>query len=104
MMSDTSQGPDWWIASDGKWYPPEQHPDHRVPSSTPPPDSAPNMTQPAPIAPSSPMPPASPLPPPVPAPIGYPGVPQKTNGMAVTSLVLGIVWIDRKSTRLNSSH
>jgi len=23
-MSDTSQGPGWWIASDGKWYPPEQ--------------------------------------------------------------------------------
>ncbi|MEJ6511449.1 MAG: hypothetical protein QNL59_04810 [Actinomycetota bacterium] len=25
-MSDTSQGPDWWQASDGKWYPPEQAP------------------------------------------------------------------------------
>lgn len=23
-MSDTSQGPDWWKASDGKWYPPQQ--------------------------------------------------------------------------------
>lgn len=22
-MSDTSQGPGWWLASDGKWYPPE---------------------------------------------------------------------------------
>lgn len=22
-MSDTQQGPDWWMASDGKWYPPE---------------------------------------------------------------------------------
>jgi hypothetical protein len=22
-MSDVSQGPDWWIASDGKWYPPQ---------------------------------------------------------------------------------
>jgi len=22
-MSDTSQGPGWWQASDGKWYPPE---------------------------------------------------------------------------------
>lgn len=21
-MSDTQQGPDWWLASDGKWYPP----------------------------------------------------------------------------------
>ncbi len=25
-MSDASQGPGWWIASDGKWYPPELHP------------------------------------------------------------------------------
>jgi hypothetical protein len=22
-MSDTSQGPDWWQESDGKWYPPQ---------------------------------------------------------------------------------
>jgi len=21
-MSDTPAGPDWWLASDGKWYPP----------------------------------------------------------------------------------
>lgn len=92
-MSDTSQGPDWWMASDRKWYPPEQHPDHKAPGSEPAGDSAPNVTQPWPIAPSSPTAPASSLPPPVPAPIGYPGVPQKTNGMAVASLVLGIVWI-----------
>ena len=26
-MSDVSQGPGWWLASDGKWYPPEQSPD-----------------------------------------------------------------------------
>ncbi|WP_334141985.1 DUF4190 domain-containing protein [Rhabdothermincola sp.] len=25
-MSDTSQGPGWWQASDGKWYPPEAAP------------------------------------------------------------------------------
>ncbi len=25
-MSDMSQGPGWWIASDDKWYPPESHP------------------------------------------------------------------------------
>ncbi len=25
-MSDTSQGPGWWQASDGRWYPPESHP------------------------------------------------------------------------------
>ena len=25
-MSDQSQGPGWWVASDGKWYPPDQAP------------------------------------------------------------------------------
>jgi hypothetical protein len=28
-VSDTSQGPGWWLASDGKWYPPELHPSRR---------------------------------------------------------------------------
>jgi hypothetical protein len=56
-MSDTSEGPGWWLASDGKWYPPE--------SSLPPP------------------PPAAPM-----APVA-----QKTNGLAIASLVLGILWL-----------
>jgi hypothetical protein len=30
-MSDVSQGPGWWIASDDKWYAPEQHPDYVPP-------------------------------------------------------------------------
>lgn len=30
-MSDTSQGPGWWQASDGKWYPPQ---DDAAPTST----------------------------------------------------------------------
>lgn len=34
-MSDTSQGPGWWQASDGKWYPPEQ-----APAAAPPPPPA----------------------------------------------------------------
>jgi uncharacterized RDD family membrane protein YckC len=33
-MSEVSQGPGWWQASDGKWYPPEQHPNYS--SSEPP--------------------------------------------------------------------
>ncbi len=28
-MSDVSQGHGWWIASDGKWYPPDLHPSVR---------------------------------------------------------------------------
>lgn len=35
-MSDVSQGPGWWQASDGKWYPPEQHPDPQAQAPAPP--------------------------------------------------------------------
>ena len=38
-MSDVSQGPGWWQASDGKWYPPEQHPTPQA--SAPPPTGGP---------------------------------------------------------------
>ena len=31
-MSDVSQGEGWWIASDGKWYPPEATPQYPTPS------------------------------------------------------------------------
>lgn len=34
-MSDVSQGPGWWLASDGKWYPP-----HTAPQATVPPDAS----------------------------------------------------------------
>jgi hypothetical protein len=30
-VSDYSQGPGWWQASDGKWYPPEQAPGYQTP-------------------------------------------------------------------------
>ena len=30
-MSDVSQGPGWWQASDGKWYSPEQAPGYQAP-------------------------------------------------------------------------
>ena len=41
-------GPGWWLASDGRWYPPQ------------------------------------------PAPVAYA---QRTNGMAIASMVLGILWL-----------
>jgi uncharacterized RDD family membrane protein YckC len=50
-MADVSQGPGWWIASDGKWYPPHLHPS--VVLAPPPPgsygsaDPQPASTQPA---------------------------------------------------------
>jgi uncharacterized RDD family membrane protein YckC len=30
-MSNVSQGPGWWMASDHKWYPPESHPGYQPP-------------------------------------------------------------------------
>jgi hypothetical protein len=38
-MSDTAQGADWWLASDGKWYPPAS----RLPVAPPPPPPVPNQ-------------------------------------------------------------
>lgn len=35
-MSEQSQGPGWWRASDGRWYPPETHPGYRPPEPPPP--------------------------------------------------------------------
>ena len=37
-MSDTSQGEGWWLASDGKWYPPTAAP---APAAPPPPTYSP---------------------------------------------------------------
>lgn len=34
-MSDTAQAAGWWLASDGKWYPPELHPSYVPPPSPP---------------------------------------------------------------------
>lgn len=75
-MSDTPQGPGWWLASDGRWYPPTERP------ATPPH-----------------------VPPPVPVlgPQGW-GAPQgwgygappaqpASRGLAIASLVLGILWL-----------
>ena len=39
-MSDSSQGPGWWQASDGKWYPPEQAPGAAPMPGTPGPPAA----------------------------------------------------------------
>jgi uncharacterized RDD family membrane protein YckC len=38
-MADVSQGPGWWIASDGRWYPPHMHPS--VVQAPPPPQQYP---------------------------------------------------------------
>ncbi len=35
-MSDVAQSDDWWQAVDGKWYPPERHPNYVRPEEAPP--------------------------------------------------------------------
>jgi Domain of unknown function (DUF4190) len=106
-MSDTQQGAGWWQASDGKWYPPEQHPDYvaegapseappsAIPAAAPPPAyaapatgyGAPGYAAPPPVAP----PPGGYAYP----PSGYqPGLPSaKYSGLAIASLVLSIIWL-----------
>lgn len=74
-MSEVPGGPDWWQASDGKWYRPELRPPPLPPPSVPQPSG----------------------PPPGPAPVGYPyyqyAPAQAVNGLAIASLVLGILWV-----------
>lgn len=38
-MSEAPQGPGWWQASDGRWYPPHTHPSHQQPHQQPYPQS-----------------------------------------------------------------
>ena len=85
-MSDTSKGPGWWVASDGKWYPPETWTGPPVSTGPPVAGGPPMAFNPSQV--SGPMP-------------GYPsapGVPMAaattpTNGMAVASLVCACVGI-----------
>jgi uncharacterized RDD family membrane protein YckC len=39
-LSDVSQGPGWWQASDAKWYPPQLHPSARQQTAPPPTDDS----------------------------------------------------------------
>ena len=101
-MSDVSQGPGWWQASDGKWYPPELHPGP-PPGSGVPTDLSQERGQPP--APGG-MPyggPGTPYGGPGGMPYGTPGygygygygypVVPRNNGLAVASLVCSIVTI-----------
>ena len=67
-MSDTGQGEGWWQASDGKWYPPEQHPDYQAGAT-----QSMGAAQPPPTTAMPPVPPAAP--PPGPGGPGGPGGP-----------------------------
>ena len=111
-MSDTSQGPGWWLASDGKWYPPELW--TGPPSTGPPaasgtaaaaPGPGPNYPSQAPShlsQPNAATPYAAGAYPPqghgqTAGPYGYPSYAatptRKTNGLAVASLVCSIAGL-----------
>jgi hypothetical protein len=92
-MSDVSQGPGWWLASDGKWYPPETWTGPAVPtglpagSPMPQPGGLPMGGQPMPGSMPGSMPGYQP----------YQGgsmvAARSTNGMAVASLVCACAGI-----------
>jgi hypothetical protein len=122
-VSDVSQGPGWWLASDGKWYSPEQKPGPVAPDLPPmetpgtgsfvpgagpsagpdsPPTSPPGYGTPA-GAPGY-YPPTTPPgygPPPMAAGYAYPAAggsygyaPEKTNGLAIAGFVCSLFfWI-----------
>ena len=94
-MSDWSQGPGWWQASDGKWYAPERHPNRHAP--VPPPPGPLIAAQPPYFTPGATREPyGAPLsgPPPVGAPGAY-GVPAKTgmSSGAKAALIIGLVLV-----------
>jgi len=96
-MSDVGQGEGWWVASDGKWYPPELHPSY----APPPPPPLPSYT-----------PPPLPRPPPAPSPnaLATPGPPlhaetahtawyqhrwvQVTGGVLVAVAAISVAAVD----------
>jgi hypothetical protein len=72
-MSDMSQGPGWWQASDNKWYPPVANTPYGAGSAGPAPYQAYHPAYQTPYQ-------------------AYPAS-RGTNGMAIASMVLGILWI-----------
>lgn len=88
-MSDTQQGSDWWMASDGKWYPPTQQPG---PAQPPPPAGglhAPHGQPPVP--PGYGQPSGAPGHGQPSVPPGYGQGPAPTSGKATAVMVLGIL-------------
>jgi uncharacterized RDD family membrane protein YckC len=89
-MSDVSGGPGWWQASDGRWYPPEQHPSYAPP---PPPPTSPPPPPPGP--PGSPGQPGGPPPPPYPSAPG--AAPAPTNGYMQPGVAAHGMYLDQQS-------
>jgi hypothetical protein len=101
-MSDTQENPDWWQASDGKWYPPQDA--TPPPAATPPPPGAMGTPPPpegmdttssfgTPPPPGMGTPPPMGSPPPMGGGIPQYGQPAQTNSNATISIILGVLSI-----------
>lgn len=87
-MSDTPNGPGWWQASDGRWYPPESHPSNQPPLRPPSPPGTPVTGQPGyPGLPASGGQPGYGAPY-VPAPAAKSGMPGWLKALLIIGLVL----------------
>jgi hypothetical protein len=115
-MSDTPQATDWWLASDGKWYPPTSRP--APPAPPPPPPAPPSYGAPPYGVPSPPgqSPSWQYQPPPgyVPAPTRLATVPTALSGwlqgllwtaggVAVVGTILGLAGIGTFNALFDSS-
>jgi len=89
-MSDAAQGPGWWLASDGRWYPPDLWTDPSQAGQVParPAPSGPATQVGAPASGPYPYPHA-----PRRVPDGVPARDQHTNGLAIASLICSCVGI-----------
>jgi hypothetical protein len=86
-VSETQDGPDWWKAVDGRWYPPERHPDVVPPAPLPSlstEGAAPRSGEIAPV-------PTVNGPGYAPRNTAVPAAAASINGLAVASLVMGLV-------------
>jgi hypothetical protein len=101
-VSDHQQGSEWWQASDGKWYPPEQHPDRLAaaasagsPEPTAGGDEPTAVEQPAVGDPTAVGPTVPPGPPPAAPPAGPPagGPPPAAGGAGKGRLIAAIVLV-----------
>ncbi len=92
-MSDVSQGPEWWQASDLKWYPPEEHPNYEAPPPPPPPKLPPPPPTTPPPPPTLPPPSswAPPQQPPQPAPARRSATPWILAGVVAAVVVVLVV-------------
>ena len=89
-MSDSAQGPGWWLASDGRWYPPELWAGPPQPGQIPaqPASSGPATQVQAPVYGAYSYPYAA-----HPVPDAVPARDPRTNGFAIASLICSCVGI-----------